>query len=369
MKNRMCDMFGIELPIFAFSHCRDVVSAVTNAGGMGVLGALYFTPEELEIELAWIDDHVDGCPYGVDIVMPASSAANNLEGVEDLAGELEKMIPDGHRAFVEKLLADHDVPPWPDDSGTLKTLIGWTDENARSHVDISFDHPIRLLVNALGPPPKDIVDLAHEKGVKVAALVGRVDQALTQKERGVDIIVAQGHEAGGHTGEVTSMVLWPEVVDAVAPTPVLAAGGIGDGRQMAAALALGTDGVWTGSIWLTTAESDLTPLLMDKLLDAGSRDTVRSRALTGKPARQLRSAWTDAWDDPDTPNPLPMPLQYLLVGEAQNRIGRAQNRELSGFPVGQIVGRMDKVRPTRDVMFDLVSEFIEASQALHESLD
>ncbi|MBA3304109.1 MAG: nitronate monooxygenase, partial [Acidimicrobiia bacterium] len=269
MKNRMCDMFGIEFPIFAFSHCRDVVAAVTDAGGMGVLGALYFTPEELEIELAWIDDHVDGRPYGVDIVMPASSAANNLDGVDDLAGELEKMIPDAHHAFVEKLLADHGVAPWPDDGAALKTLIGWTDENARSHVDISLDHPIRLLVNALGPPPKDIVDLAHEKGVKVAALVGRVDQARTQKERGVDIIVAQGHEAGGHTGEVTSMVLWPEVVDAVAPTPVLAAGGIGDGRQMAAALALGTDGVWTGSIWLTTAESDLTPLLMDKLLDAG----------------------------------------------------------------------------------------------------
>ncbi|MBO0732202.1 MAG: nitronate monooxygenase, partial [Acidimicrobiaceae bacterium] len=182
--------------------------------------------------------------------------------------------------------------------------------------------------------------------------------------QGVDIIVAQGHEAGGHTGEVSTMVLVPEVVDAVAPTPVLAAGGIGSGRQMAAAMALGAEGVWTGSIWLTTAESDTAPQVIDKLLTASSRDTVRSRCMTGKPARQLRTAWTDAWESEESPGTLPMPLQYMLTADAQRRIARSGQRDLVGMPVGQIVGSMQHVRPVRDVVYDLIEGFIDATQRL-----
>jgi NAD(P)H-dependent flavin oxidoreductase YrpB (nitropropane dioxygenase family) len=372
MKNRMCDMFGIEVPIFAFSHCRDVVAAVSNAGGLGVLGALYFTPDELELELRWLDEHCNGKPYGVDIVMPMSSAAKQMEAADidpsNLEGELEKMIPKEHRDFVERILEEHDVPPLPADAPHARKLIGWTDSGARGHVEVSFDHPIALMVNALGPMAKDIVEMCHEKGVKTAALVGRTDQALHQIEQGVDIIVAQGHEAGGHTGDVGSIVLWPEVVDAVAPHPVLAAGGIGTGRQVAAALALGCDGVWTGSIWLTTAEADTQPAWMELLLKAGTRDTVRSRALTGKPARQLRTGWTEAWDDPKNPDPLPMPLQFLLQAEARQRIGRAGKTELEVVPVGEIVGRMDRVRPVKDVMYELVDGLIDAGQHLNDSL-
>lgn len=372
MKNRMCEMFGLEFPIFAFSHCRDVVAAVTNAGGMGVLGALYFTPEELEIELAWLDEHCDGKPYGVDVVMPMSSAAKQLEANDidpaNLEGELDRMIPKEHRDFVEHLLEEHHVPELPADGPPIKRLIGWTDTGARGHVEVSFDHDIALMVNALGLPPKDVVELCHEKGVRVAALVGRVDQAIHQVEQGVDIIVAQGHEAGGHTGDVGSIVLWPEVVDAVSPHPVLAAGGIGTGRQVAAALALGCDGAWTGSIWLTTTEADTTPAHLELLLAAGTRDTVRSRALTGKPARQLRTGWTEAWDDPSNPDPLPMPLQFLLQAEARQRIARAGCKELEIAPVGEIVGRMNRVRPVREVMFELVDGLIDAGQHLQESL-
>jgi NAD(P)H-dependent flavin oxidoreductase YrpB (nitropropane dioxygenase family) len=351
----------------AFSHCRDVVAAVSRAGGFGVLGALYFTPEELEIELNWIDEHVGGRPYGVDVVMPASSAAKRIDVDEErkLFDELERMVPEEHRQFVERVLEKHGVPKLPPDEPAPRGLLGWTDTTARPQVEISLSHPISLLVNALGPPPKEIVDLAHDAGVRVAALVGRTDQAVAQKEQGVDIIVAQGTEAGGHTGEVSTLVLVPEVVDAVGPdTPVLAAGGIGTGRQMAATMALGADGVWTGSIWLTVQEADTMPLVIEKLLKASSRDTVRSRALTGKPARQLRTKWTDLWDDPKNPDPLPMPLQFLLVSEAQSRIGRSQNPELTGFPVGQIVGRMNKVRPAKDVILDMVEEFIEVSQKM-----
>ena len=225
-------------------------------------------------------------------------------------------------------------------------------------------------MNALGPPPKDVIDRAHQHGVRVAALVGSVAQAKKQVALGVDLIVAQGWEAGGHTGEVSSMVLIPEVVDAVAPVPVLAAGGIGCGRQAVAGLALGAQGVWTGSIWLTVAEAEASPVLTDKLLRASSRDTVRTRSMTGKPARLLRTPWTEAWDGPDSPGPLPMPLQFMLNADAQARIGhyarteRSRARELVGIPVGQIVGRMNEVRPTRDVIHDMVSEFVDTVERL-----
>jgi NAD(P)H-dependent flavin oxidoreductase YrpB (nitropropane dioxygenase family) len=269
------------------------------------------------------------------------------------------------------VLSRYDVPKLPDTfQPRIDTLLGWSDSGGRSHVEIALKHPIRLLVNALGPPPKDVIDRAHQHGVRVAALVGSVAQAKKQVALGVDLIVAQGWEAGGHTGEVSSMVLIPEVVDAVAPVPVLAAGGIGCGRQAVAGLALGAQGVWTGSIWLTVAEAEASPVLTEKLLRASSRDTVRTRSMTGKPARLLRTPWTEAWDGPDSPGPLPMPLQFMLNSDAQARIGhyarteRSRARELVGIPVGQIVGRMNEVRPTREVIHELVSEFVDTVQRL-----
>jgi len=364
MRTNVCEQLGIEFPIFAFSHCRDVVAAVTNAGGMGVLGALAFSPDQLEIELTWIDEHVNGKPYGVDVVIPAKYEGAGFDPAT-ISEELQKQIPAGHRQFVEDVLDRYHVPKLPADDEAPQPLLGWTDATARPQLDVSFKHPISLLVNALGPPPEDVVDEAHGRGIPVAALVGRADQALKQKEVGVDLIVAQGTEAGGHTGEVATMVLVPEVVQAVAPAPVLAAGGIGSGRQMAAALALGAQGVWTGSIWLTVAEADTPTAARDKLLAARSRDTVRSRAMTGKPARMLRTGWTDAWDSPESPGTLPMPLQWMLTAEAQHRIFRYQPPELVGMPVGQIVGSMHDVRPARDVLYDMVTECAETLENLH----
>jgi NAD(P)H-dependent flavin oxidoreductase YrpB (nitropropane dioxygenase family) len=368
VRTNVCEELGIELPVFAFSHCRDVVAAVSRAGGFGVLGALAFTPEQLEMELRWIDEHVGDHPYGVDVVMPANYAGAGQVDPAHLADDFEAMIPQGHRDFVEEVLDRYHVPALPSEADEPMRLLGWTHEGARPQVDIALSHPISLLVNALGPPPKDIVDEAHDRGVKVAALIGSVQQAERQKNQGVDIIVASGHEAGGHTGEVSTMVLVPEVVDAVAPTPVLAAGGIGRGRQMAAAMALGAQGIWTGSIWLTTAESNTSPQVVEKLLAATSRDTVRSRCMTGKPARQLRTGWTQAWESDESPGTLQMPLQYMLTAEAQSRIARSGNPELVGTPVGQIVGSMHSVRPVRDVIFDLIDEFVEATQRLDSLL-
>ena len=368
MRTKLCDQFGIEFPIFAFSHCRDVVAAVSKAGGFGVLGALAFSPEQLQIELAWIDEHIDGKPYGVDIVMPASLA----EGAADATkSQLEAMIPQKHREFIEATLSKYGVPPLPEGVAGAESLLGWTPSGGHSHVDVALKHDIRLLVNALGPPPPDVVEQAHRHNVPVAALIGSPEQALKQVAVGVDIIVASGTEAGGHTGEISTMVLTPQVVDAVSPTPVLAAGGIGTGRQIAAALALGAEGVWTGSVWLTTKESDLQPAVVEKVMHATSRDTVRSRAMTGKPARQLRTPWTDAWESPESPGTLPMPLQFMATAEAYSRMFRAAEADpnstaaqLAGTPIGQIAGMMNSVRPVREIIFDMVEEYATAVERL-----
>jgi NAD(P)H-dependent flavin oxidoreductase YrpB (nitropropane dioxygenase family) len=372
VRTPICDRLGIEFPIFAFSHCRDVVAAVSRAGGYGVLGALAYSPDQLEIELTWIDEHVDGKPYGVDIVMPANSVTAGQDVTKDM---LEKMIPEQHKKFVEDVLARYDVPALPKEQAQPETLLGWTPSGGRSHVDVALRHPIKLIVNALGPPPQDVVDHVHKHGIKVAALVGRADQAKKQVEVGVDIIVAQGTEAGGHTGEIATMVLVPEVVDAVHPTPVLAAGGIACGRQAAAALALGADGVWTGSVWMAVKESDLSSVVVDKLLAAKSSDTVRSRSMTGKPARQLKTDWIKAWEGPDSPGTLQMPLQFMLVADALARIGafaekpESRARDLAGTAIGQVVGRMNTVRSTRDVIYDMVKEYIDVVERMKKGLD
>jgi len=368
VRTPIAERLDIEFPIFAFSHCRDVVAAVSRAGGFGVLGALAYSPDDLEIELAWIYEHVDGKPYGVDIVMPMSYVGKG-GGTEASLDNLEAMIPQQHREYVDHLLDEHGVPPLPPDleASTLKAAGLKVDEEAPGQVEVSLAHKgVKMLVNALGPPPPEIVQLAHEHDLLVGALVGAKQHAERQVAIGVDVIVAQGTEAGGHCGEISTMVLIPEVVDAVGPdVPVLAAGGIATGRQMTAALALGAQGVWTGSMWLTVAEANTSPVVMERLLEATSRDTVRSRAYTGKPARQLRSAWTEAWDSPASPGTLPMPLQGILHQEAARRFMRVNNKELTGFPVGQIVGRLNQVRPTKDVMFDMVEEWIATTERLN----
>jgi NAD(P)H-dependent flavin oxidoreductase YrpB (nitropropane dioxygenase family) len=365
MRTPLCDLFGIEYPIFAFTHCRDVVAAVSKAGGLGVLGAVGFSPEQLEIELNWIDDNVNGMPYGVDTVMPQKAVDVHGANPEEMLDQIRSMIDANHWRYVDELMERFELPPLPEGQEPHGVL-GWTDDVAHQHVEIALAHPIKLIANALGSPPKDVIDQAHEHGVKVAALAGKAVHAQRHVNNGVDIIVAQGYEAGGHTGEISTMVLVPEVVDAVAPVPVLGAGGIGTGRQIAAALALGAQGVWLGSLWLTTAEGGSSPAVLQAYLDATSADTVRSRCYTGKPARMLRNLWTDAWADPDGPGPLGMPLQNILTSEANARIARSNRKDLAFAPVGQIVGRMNEVRSVRDVMFQLVEEYIETVERLEQ---
>ncbi len=368
MRTPICDQLGIEFPIFAFSHCRDVVAAVTNAGGFGVLGALAYEPDRLEIELKWIDDHVNGRPYGVDFAMPAKYVGQG-GGVEATPEYLKSLIPQGHRDFVHRVLDEAGIPRLPDDfeHRAPKAAGLNVDAEGPGQMEVTLGHAgVKMVVNALGPPPKYIVDLCHENGLLVGALVGSKQHAERQVSIGVDVIVAQGTEAGGHCGEISTFVLVPQVVDAVGPNvPVLAAGGIGDGRQMAAAMALGAQGAWTGSVWLLTQEADMFPEVTENLLAATSKDAIRARVMTGKPARQLRTKWTEAWDRPDAPDPLPMPLQGLLYGEAAERFSRVHDKGFAGYPVGQIVGSIDRVRPAREVVLSMVEEWIDTTQRLH----
>ena len=371
MKTPVCEMLGADVPILAFTHCRDVVAAVTKAGGFGVLGAAGHTPEQLDIDLQWIRDEVGDKPFGVDIIVPAKYEGS-AEGGKSLS-ELNDMIPQGHRDFVEDMMERYAVPPLPKADGQegrgglpVDAEPPMTYAQGVPLMDVAFSHPIKLIVNALGPPPPDMIERAHANGVLVGALAGKKAHAVRHVAAGVDIIIAQGHEAGGHTGDIGTMVLVPEIVDAVAPTPVLAAGGIGSGRQVAASIALGAQGVWCGSVWLTTVEAETHPTVKEKFLPATSSDTLRSRSRTGKPARQLRSAWTDEWDGEASPGTLPMPLQPMLIAQASRRVDRAatnpENRgavELANYFVGQIVGSMNESISATRVVEDMITEYLD----------
>jgi NAD(P)H-dependent flavin oxidoreductase YrpB (nitropropane dioxygenase family) len=371
MRTKLARQLGIEFPIFAFTHCRDVVAAVSNAGGFGVLGAVGFTAEELELELRWIDDHVGDKPYGVDIVIPGKYEGKGELDAAKLEAELRAMVPEQHRAFAKRLLRDQGVPELPEGEH-VHELLGWTAATAGPLVETALRHPkVRVIANALGTPPSDVVQEIRDSGRLVCALAGSVKHARAHKEAGLDFIVCQGSEGGGHTGDVGSIVVWPEVIDAVAPLPVLAAGGIGTGRQMAAAMAMGAHGVWTGSIWLTVEESECPPAQKESYLKATSRDTVRSRSFTGKPCRMLRNAWTEAWEGPDAPKPLGMPLQYMVTAEAVARSNRyaSKAQSVAFNAVGQIVGTMNAVRSAREVIRAMVAEYVDAVERLNGLLE
>jgi NAD(P)H-dependent flavin oxidoreductase YrpB (nitropropane dioxygenase family) len=357
----LCERLGIQHPIFGFTPSEHVAAAISRAGGLGVLGCVrYNDPADLDAALSFMDESTDGRPYGVDIVMPAKIPT------EGTPKDLSALVPQGHKEFVERTLLKLGVPPLSGESSGDAGVLGWLHSVARSHVDVALGHRISLIANALGSPPPDVIERAHEAGVPVAALAGTAAHARRHVDNGVDIVVAQGYEAGGHTGEIASMVLVPEVVDAVGDrVPVLAAGGIGSGRQVLAAHALGASGVWMGSYWLTTAEYQLgESAIQTALVRATSSDTVRSRIYTGKPARLLKNKWTQAWAEPDAPEPLPMPLQNMLVGEAHLRMSRGGDPDVVAMPVGQIVGRMNEVRPVAEVMASLLAEIEEARARL-----
>jgi NAD(P)H-dependent flavin oxidoreductase YrpB (nitropropane dioxygenase family) len=368
MNNEICKMTGAEFPLFAFSHCRDVVAAVSRAGGFGVLGGSGFTPESLKVELEWIDDHVDGKAYGIDILIPENQQVSAGMKLEDLV----ELIPSKHIDFTIDLLKKYDVTLDRADAISKRmppTLL----EIGEALMDVAFEHPIRLIANALGIAPPSMIERGRKAGIPVAALVGAKEHALRQLKAGVDIIVVQGTEAGGHCGEVSTLVLVPEVIRTIKPireVPVLAAGGIMTGQQMAGAMAMGAQGAWTGSVWLATNESETCQSFREKMIVATSRDTIRSKARTGKPSRQLHSPWHDAWEAADSPGSLPLPLMPMISQPALTTVdkaadaGNAKARELVTYFVGQGVGLIEGVQGAGQVVQQFKEEFAEAIEQL-----
>ncbi len=373
MNSRICQLLNIEFPLVAFTHCRDVVVAVSKAGGCGVLGAVGMSPDQLEKELKWIDEHIDGKPYGVDVLIP-----NKMVGKDEKfdAEKLAKMIPQEYADFRADVLENSGI-----EASELRTIdtagsgfaANTQSGGAKALLDVAFKHPISLIANALGVPPDWMLQMGKDNDVKVAALLGTAQHAINQVKAGVDILVVSGTEAGGHCGSVPTMILIPEVYEAIQPygdVPILAAGGIVTGKQMAAAMTMGASGAWCGSVWLTTIESEVDPVIKEKMIAANSNQTVRSRSRTGKHSRQLQSTWTDAWESEKAPEPLPMPLQPMVAEPALQKVnklaasGHAGAQDLATYWVGQGVGLMNQSISASDVVQDFKEDFIEAYERL-----
>jgi NAD(P)H-dependent flavin oxidoreductase YrpB (nitropropane dioxygenase family) len=378
MNSRICEMLDIEFPLVAFTHCRDVVVAVSKAGGCGVLGAVGMSPEQLEKELKWIDEHIDGKPYGVDVLIP-----NKMVGKDEKfdAEKLVKMIPQEYADFRTDVLENHGIEA-PElreiDTGGSSFAQNTQSDGAKALLDVAFKHPIKIIANALGVPPDWMIQMGKDNDCKVAALLGTAEHAINQVKAGVDILVVSGTEAGGHCGSVSTMVLIPEVHQAIQPygdVPILAAGGIVTGKQMAAAMAMGASGAWCGSVWLTTIESEVEPVIKEKMVAANSSQTVRSRSRTGKHSRQLVTPWTQAWEAESAPEPLPMPLQPMVAEPALQKVnklaagGHDGAKELATYWVGQGVGLMNESISASDVVQDFKEDFINAYERLNNFLE
>jgi NAD(P)H-dependent flavin oxidoreductase YrpB (nitropropane dioxygenase family) len=359
MRNRVTEMFGIEVPIFGFTHKPEVAIEVTNAGGMGALAASYYQPDELERILTDMDEKTSGRPYCIDVLF-----ANKVGQVMPMSERLSA-LPKEHLDFVEKVLDDAGIPPLPPqvEAEMMREKPpghGHTEEGVLEVLEIVVRHPqARFVLSAMGAPPAYVVDRLHSRGIMVGAMAGSAEHALKHVQSGVDLVVAQGSEAGGHTGTISSMVLWPEVVDAISPIPVLAAGGVGSGRHVAAAFALGAEGVWCGTIWLGSSESELSPDMRKRFIAARSQDAIQRKYDTGKPLRGLRSKWTDAWDAPGAPQPLPLASQKLLVAPALKRLELANAVDYMGYMAGQVVGRIKQERPICAIMEEMKSECVQ----------
>lgn len=368
MRTEICDRLNCQVPIFAFTHCRDVVVEVTKAGGFGVLGAVSFSPEQLERELNWIDSHTGGRPYGVDVLIPGRYD----KAAEQSAVSLDTLIPETHQKFVADMLDNAGIPPLPPDEArqVWERLVAKernsTPEGANRLIEVALRHPqVKLIVSALGPPAADAVSAFHSRGILVGALCGKASHVQRHRDAGVDILIAQGTEAGGHTGSISTMVLLPQIVDAFAGSgAVLAAGGISRGSQIAAALALGAQGVWCGTIWLATRESELSPYEKAALFKAEAEDAVQRKCMTGKSVRLLRSKFSEAWEQPGAPKHLQPPLQNFLYHQARARIDRAERSDFYSYPAGQVVGTMTQETSVREVMYNFLTEYADAMERL-----
>jgi NAD(P)H-dependent flavin oxidoreductase YrpB (nitropropane dioxygenase family) len=356
LRTKLCEMLGIEYPIIAFTHCKDVAVAVINSGGFAVLGEAMHPPDEIAADIQWIRERVEGRLFGIDLVLPASSP---LKATLD---ELEAKIPETHRNFAREIKKKYDVPD-PKGPIALHQWGGLNQEMARAQLEVLLDERVPVICSGLGSPVF-ILDAAHERGIKVFGLVGKTRQARRQLEAGVDAIIAQGYDAAGHTGTMGTFSIVPEVVSIAGNTPIIAAGGVTTGRHLAAALCLGASGVWTGTLWLASRESDVDMIFKEKLLAATAEDTSYSDCISGMTMRVLKCPWTEEWAKPEAPAVLPPPYQMLLSAEYLQGANDHRRGDLMTEGAGQGVGFVTSMKPARQIVFDVVEEALDAFEAL-----
>ena len=350
---RLCEEYNCEYPIVSFAHTRDVAAAVSNAGGIGILGASTHSIDEMQNDIRWIKEQVGDKTFGVDITIPSSYVQGNRE-------ELEEKIPQEYRDFMDDLMKEGGIPEpkTPGPYGTQR-LQGLAD--TRQKLEIMMEEHIPIFASGMGSPAF-ILDEMHEAGVKVWGLIGLARQARRELESGLDLVIAQGQDSAGHTGRIGTFSLVPEVAELAKEfdTPILAAGGITTGQHIVAALALGAVGVWTGTVWQATHESETEMWKKQMLVDARGQDAWVSPANDGKRNRSLRNRFTEAWEQPDAPAPLPMPLQGLLVGKLQQAVEDHDMHDWMSPPAGQGVGFIHSIRPAREVVLQFVEEALDA---------
>lgn len=349
----LCDKLGIEYPIVAFTHCKDVAVAVINAGGFSVLGEAMHSPDHIAADIKWIRDRIGGKPFGIDLVLPASVPEERT--VEQLLAE----IPQTHRDFEQKIKRKYNVPD-PKQAPDLHIWGGLDQKRALAQVEVVFDERVPVFASGLGSPAF-LLKRAHQLGMQVWGLVGKPKQAKKQIAAGTDVIIAQGFDAAGHTGNIGTFSIVPQIADAAreAGVPVLAAGGVTTGRHLAAALALGAAGVWTGSVWLASRESDVNLPLKERLIEAETDDTVYSDCISGYTMRTTRCPWHDEWLGPEAPEVLKPPLQMLLSANYIQGSLDYQRKDLMTEAAGQGIHYVTEMKPARQILSDLVDEALD----------
>lgn len=355
IRTAVCELFNLPHPIFAFTHSIPTVAAVSRVGGLGIYGATRRTPDEIRVELAEIRRLAGDVPIGVNLVLPPGMPEDNDPQA------LTQDLPERHVAFVKGLYEKYQVPA-PQRKG-MRTRFLRSNEIAREQMRVVLESDVQVVACGIGAPP-DFVEACKRQGKKIIALVGSPKHARRAISAGADVLVAQGHDSAAHTGPIGTFSLVPQVVDLAGQIPVLAAGGVMTGRHVAAALALGAQGVWTGSVWLATTEYNIHPTHLKKLIAAGSEDTVITRAESGKTFRQLRSAWSEEWAAPEAPRPLAMPYQDMLVGDLLGAIEDHEVEPLMHYAVGQGVAWIREREAVAAVFARLVDETRAALQAV-----
>lgn len=354
----LCEKLDIEYPVVAFTHCKDVAAAVINAGGFAVLGEAMHTPEQIAADIKWLRGRIGGKRFGIDLVLPA--AVPEEKSLEELLA----MIPPAHRAFERQIKQKYDVPD-PKKPPDLHQWGGLDHARGLAQLEVIFDERVPVFASGLGSPAF-LLKRAHQLGMQVWGLIGKPRQAKRQLEAGTDVIIAQGFDAAGHTGNIGTFSIVPQVVDLCAErgVPVLAAGGVTTGRHLAAALALGASGVWTGTLWLASHESDVNLPLKEKLIESSCTDTAHSDCLSGFTMRTLVSPWHEEWSRLDAPEVLKPPLQSLLSADYIQGSLDYQRKDLMTEAAGQGVDYVTEMKPARLILSDMVDEALEIFERL-----